>query len=220
VPKKSIDRLGLIYHTNCVILIRTTQFVLYKLYTNCKVQICTWCGFCTNTYTRIHTIVGGFFTNSYNFYTNCTVRIHTKCDFHVFSKSAQTSHECAARAARAKPELQVHSACRERPAQAARAKPELRARSASREGEARAHLLPRPGRTQLPRPLGYTRLPRPVRVRSWGGWVRNGIKVYNLYYRLPQSLGYTRLPRPLGYTRLPRYMSLYSSICVIRPSEK
>jgi hypothetical protein len=25
--------------------------------------------------------------------------------------------------------------------------------------------------------LEYTRLPRPVRVRSWGGWVRNGIKV-------------------------------------------
>jgi hypothetical protein len=44
-------------------------------------------------------------------------------------------------------------------------------------GEARAHLLPRPGRTRLPRPLGYTQLPRPVRVRSWGGWVRNGIKV-------------------------------------------
>jgi len=25
--------------------------------------------------------------------------------------------------------------------------------------------------------LGYTRLPRPVRVRSWGGWVRNGITI-------------------------------------------
>ena len=26
--------------------------------------------------------------------------------------------------------------------------------------------------------LGYTRLPpRPVKVRSWGGWVRNGIKI-------------------------------------------
>jgi len=70
--------------------------------------------------------------------------------------------------------------------------------------EARAHLLPRPGCTRLPRPLGYTQLPQPVRVRSWGGWVRNGIKVYNLYYRLPRPLGYTRLPRPLGYTRLPR----------------
>jgi hypothetical protein len=22
---------------------------------------------------------------------------------------------------------------------------------------------------------GYTRLPQPVRVRSWGGWVRNGV---------------------------------------------
>ncbi len=71
-------------------------------------------------------------------------------------------------------------------------------------GEARAHLLLRPGRTRLPRPLGYTQLPRPVRVHSWGGWVGNGIKVYNLYYRLPRPLGYTRLPRPLGYTRLPR----------------
>ncbi len=30
----------------------------------------------------------------------------------------------------------------------------LQARSASREGEARAHLLPRPGRARLPRPLG------------------------------------------------------------------
>jgi len=61
-------------------------------------------------------------------------------------------------------------------------------------GEARAHLLPRPGRTRLPRQLGYTRLPRPVRVRSWGGWVGNGINVYNLYYRLPRLLGYTRRP--------------------------
>jgi len=58
-------------------------------------------------------------------------------------------------------------------------------------GEARAHLLPRPGRTRLPRPLGYAQLPRPVRVHSWGGWVRNGIKVHNLYHRLPRLLGYT-----------------------------
>jgi hypothetical protein len=72
---------------------------------------------------------------------------------------------------------------------------EPRARAA--RGEARAHLQPRPGRTRLPRRLGYTRLLRPVRVRSWGGWVRNGIKVYNLYYRLPRPLGYTRLPRPV-----------------------
>ena len=83
---------------------------------------------------------------SYNFYTNCIVRVHTKFLFFVFSKSVQTSRERAARAARAKPELQ--------------------ARSASREGEARAHLLPQPGRTRLPRPLGYTRLPRPIRVHS------------------------------------------------------
>jgi len=38
--------------------------------------------------------------------------------------------------------------------------------------------LPRPlGYTRLPRPLGYTWLPRPVRVRSWGGWDRNGIRI-------------------------------------------
>jgi len=77
-------------------------------------------------------------------------------------------------------------------------------------GEARAHLLPRPGRTRLPQPLGYTWLPRPVRVCSWGCWVRNGIKVYNLYYRLPRPLGYTQLPRPLGYTRLPRPVRVHS----------
>jgi hypothetical protein len=52
----------------------------------------------------------------------------------------------------------------------------VRIHTTSREGEARAHLLPRPGRTRLPRPLGYAQLPRPVRVHSWGGWVRNGIK--------------------------------------------
>jgi len=37
---------------------------------------------------------------------------------------------------------------------------------------------------RLPRPLGNTRLPRPVRVHSREGWVRNGIKVYSLYYQL------------------------------------
>ncbi len=102
-----------------------------------------------------------------------------------------TSCECSARSARAKPKLRARSTSRERTARAAR-------------GEAQAHLLSRPGCTRLPLPLGYTRLPRPVRVRSWGGWVRNGIKVYNLYHQLPRPLGYTRLPRPLGFTRLPR----------------
>ncbi len=100
-------------------------------------------------------------------------------------RACSASRERAARAARVKHELRARSASCEHAARAARAKPELQACSASREGEARAHLLPRPGRTRLPRPLGYTRLPRPVRVRSWGGWVRNGIKVYNLYYWLP-----------------------------------
>ena len=46
-----------IYYTNCIIQISTTQFVLYKLYTNCIVQILTQCGFCTNSYKQIHTIV-------------------------------------------------------------------------------------------------------------------------------------------------------------------
>jgi hypothetical protein len=195
----------------------------------------------TNSYKRILTIVCGFCTNSYNFYTNCIVGIHTKCDFYVFPKSVQTSRERTAQAARVKPKLQARNASRERAARAtwakpklqarsasrecaaraASAKPELQARSASHEGEAQAHLLPQPGRTLLPRPLGFTRLTQPVRVRSWGGWVRNGIKVYNLYYRLPQLLGYTRLPQPLGYTRLPQYTNSYSTICIIiRPSKK
>ena len=45
--------------------------------------------------------------------------------------------------------LSGQSPNRERVAQTARANPKSRARSASREGEARAHLLPRPGRAQL-----------------------------------------------------------------------
>ncbi len=56
--------------------------------------------------------------------------------------------------------LSEQSPNRERVAQTARANPKSRAHSASREGEARAHLLPRPGRAQLSWPLGYTRLPR------------------------------------------------------------
>ncbi len=49
---------------------------------------------------------------------------------------------------------------RKQVAQTARANPKLQARSASCEGKAWAHLLPQPGRAQLPWPLGYTRLPR------------------------------------------------------------
>ena len=45
--------------------------------------------------------------------------------------------------------LSGQSPNRERVAQTARANPKWRARYASREGEARAHLLPRPGRAQL-----------------------------------------------------------------------
>ena len=125
-----------------------------------------------NCIVRIRTRCG-FCTNSYNFYTNCIVRIRTRCDFFILF-FVFASCERAARAASG-------SVSRERAARATR-------------GEAQAHLLPRPGRTRLSR-LGYTRLSRPVRVRSWGDLVRNGIKVYNLYHRLPQLLGYTRLPR-------------------------
>jgi hypothetical protein len=101
---------------NCIIRIRTTQFVLYKLYTNCIVRIPTRCGFCTNSYKQIHTFGCGFCTNSYNYYTNCIVQIHTKCDFYFYYKSMQTSRERPARAARAKPELQARSASRKRAA--------------------------------------------------------------------------------------------------------
>jgi len=80
--------------------------------------------------------------------------------------------------------------------------------SASHEGRSPstppAPTRPHPAAPTIRLSLGYTRLPQPVRVRSWGGWIRNGIKVYNLYYRLPRLLGCTRLHRPLGYTRLPR----------------
>ncbi len=58
-----------------------------------------------------------------------------------------------------------------------RAKPKLWARSASRKGKAQAHLLPQPGHARLPWPLGYTRLPQPVRAHSQGGWVSKQIKV-------------------------------------------
>ena len=47
----------------------------------------------------------------------------------------------------------------------------------------RVHPLPQIlGYTRLLRLLGYTRLPWPVRVRSWGCWVRNGIKVQFVLY--------------------------------------
>ena len=135
------------FHTNSYNTIRTIQIV-YKF-----VQILT------NEFIQLFVVFEQIRTTSYIFYTSCIVRIHTKCDFFVFSKSVQTSCERAARAASAKPELRACSASRERAAQAARAKPKLQVRSASREGEAHAHLLPRPGRTRLLRPLGYTRLP-------------------------------------------------------------
>ncbi len=104
------------------------------------------------------------------FYTNCIVRIHT------------TRRERTAR--------------REGEARAVRAKPELWGRSPSTPpAPTRPHpAAPTLGYTRLPRrwvhpaaptfrvhpaapTLGYTRLPRPVRVRSWGGWVRNGIRI-------------------------------------------
>ena len=88
-------------------------------------------------------------TNSYIFYTNSYLRIH------------RTSRERAARAARAKPE---HTSC---PDQAAPGCPDVRVHPAA--PTFRIH--------PAAPTLGYTRLPRPVRVRSWGGWVRNGIKI-------------------------------------------
>ncbi len=62
------------------------------------------------------------------------------------------TYEFIEQAARAKPE---HTSC---PDQAAPGCPDVRVHPAAPT-------------------LGYTRLPRPVRVRSWGGWVRNGIKI-------------------------------------------
>ena len=58
--------------------------------------------------------------------------------------------------------------------------------------------------------LGYTRLPRPVRVRSWGGWVRNGITIqksglYSLTrmaYSQPLYLGYAPLRRKVHFARV------------------
>ncbi len=83
------------------------------------------------------------------FYTNCIVPIRT------------TSCERAARAARAKPE---HTSC---PDQATPGCPDVRVHPAA--PTFRVH--------PAAPTLGYTRLPRPVRVRSWGGWVRNGINI-------------------------------------------
>ncbi len=102
---------------------------------------------CMNSYcTWIH-IYNGFSMNSY---ISCTLNIwihtnmnsyyvwiHTFCSYHVWI------HNFFA--------VQNKSCERVR---AARAQREPRARSASREGEAWAHLLPRPGRARLPRPLG------------------------------------------------------------------
>jgi hypothetical protein len=100
--------------------IRTTQFVLYKLYTNCiQIEMYDFVGFCTNSYKIIRFLYKLYSTNSY------------KVSFFVFSKSVQTSRERASREGKAR-------------AARVQRKP---------QGKARAHLLPRPGRTRLPRPI-------------------------------------------------------------------
>ena len=168
------------------------ELILYNLYKNCMNSYKNhkqWYELvCMNSY-KNHTVYKFVL---YNLYPICTVWI-VLYEFVLYN--CCTTRECVARALSAQREP--------------------RGWSTSREGKARAYLLPRPGRTRLPRQSGYTRLPRPVRVHSWGGWVRNGIKVYNLYYRLPRPLGYTQLPRPLGYTRLPRSLG-YTTICIVR----
>jgi hypothetical protein len=94
------------------------------------------------------------------------VRIRTRCGLctnsynflyelystNSYNKRAARAARGEAQAARAKPE---HTSC---PDQAAPGCPDIRVHPAAPT-------------------LGYTRLPRPVRVRSWGGWVRNGIKI-------------------------------------------
>ena len=74
--------------------------------------------------------------------------LYTNCIVRIHT----TSREGEARAARAKPK---HTSC---PDQAAPSCPDVRVHPAAPT-------------------LGYTRLPRPVRVCSWGGWVRNGIRI-------------------------------------------
>ena len=91
--------------------------------------------------------------NLYNCYTNCIVRIRTQCGFlyqfiHFLYELYNTNSYN-----------------------------EPRARSASLKGQSPS-TPPAPTRPHPAAPtLGYTRLPRPVRVRSWGGWVRNGITI-------------------------------------------
>ena len=85
--------------------------------------------FCTNSYIQIY--------NSYVFYTNCIVQIYTYTNCLVQIHTIRTFF--------------IQIVLYQFIQQAARANPEPQARSASCEGEARAHLLPRPGRTRLPR---------------------------------------------------------------------
>jgi hypothetical protein len=145
----------------------------------------------TNCIVQIHTI----------FYMNCIVRIRIRCGFctnsynflyELYSTNSYNepqgqspSREGEARAARAKPE---HTSC---PDQAAPSCPDVRVHPAA--PTFRVH--------PAAPTLGYTRLPRPVRVRSWGGWVRNGIKItirksglYDLtrmaYYSQPLAMKY------------------------------
>jgi hypothetical protein len=106
-----------------------------------------------------------FCTNSYkNCYTNCILRIRTRCGFctnsYIFVYelySTNSYNELRARSAPRwrSPSREGETSC---PDQVAPAAPTFRVHPAALT-------------------LGYTRLPRPVRVRSWGGWVRNGMRI-------------------------------------------
>ena len=91
--------------------------------------------------------------------------------------------------------VQIHTASRERAARAARAKPEHTScpdQAAPGCPDVRVHPAAPTFRVHPAAPtLGYTRLPRPVRVRSWGGWVRNGIKITIRKRRLYKFIGVT-----------------------------
>jgi hypothetical protein len=105
------------------------------------------------------------------------------------------TYEFIQQAARAKPEPRARSASRECAARAARAKPEHTScpdQAAPGCPDVRVHPAAPTFRVHPAAPtLGYTRLPRPVRVRSWGGWVRNGIKITISKMRLYKFIGVT-----------------------------
>jgi hypothetical protein len=113
------------------------------------VRIRIRCGFCTNSYNVLYEL---YSTNSYKVWF-----LYQFIQFLYELYSTNSYNEPRAGAARAKPE---HD-------QAAPSCPDVRVHPAA--PTFRVH--------PAAPTLGYTRLPRPVRVRSWGGWVRNGIKI-------------------------------------------